>query len=133
MDADELFFVFVFWSVIGAVIGGVIGATRENGAGGAVLGFLLGPVGWLLTLFLDHRPQCPQCLGRIPVGAKLCLHCGSPAPSKPALKTDAPFQRTLEKPNYKCPVCDFTVFAAMRDARNGLICPKCQTGFIPPN
>jgi hypothetical protein len=64
-------------TLVSAAVGGIIGQTRNNVGLGALLGFLLGPLGWLVVIFADKRPQCPQCLGRVPVGARKCQHCAS--------------------------------------------------------
>lgn len=63
---------------IAGAIGALIGSTRARPASGYLLGLLAGPLGWILILLgPDERPECPQCLGVIPFGAKKCMHCGS--------------------------------------------------------
>jgi hypothetical protein len=42
-----------------------------------VWGGLLGPIGWIIVLFLDHREKCGECRGPIVEGAKRCQHCGA--------------------------------------------------------
>ena len=103
--------VIFFWMIICAVIGGLIGATRNNVGSGVVWGALLGPIGWILVLFLDNRAKCPECRGPIPAGAKRCQHCGtnfgigniklqSAPPAFQQIKT-AP----AEPEKKKCPFC----------------------------
>jgi predicted amidophosphoribosyltransferase len=77
-----------FWFIVGAVVGGIIGASRNNAASGVVWGALLGPIGWVLVLFLDERPKCPECRGSLSEGARRCQHCGHEL----AKTTDAPRQ-----------------------------------------
>jgi hypothetical protein len=67
----------LFLAIVFGIVGAAIGASRKNAGMGFVLGALLGPIGWIVTLFVDHRAQCPECKGRIPDGARKCLHCGS--------------------------------------------------------
>jgi len=78
MDDTGAFVVFVvFWLIIGAVVGGLIGAKHNQAGSGIVWGALLGPIGWIITFALpDERPKCPECLGAIPEGARRCQHCG---------------------------------------------------------
>lgn len=71
---DGLF--VIFWFAICATIGGVIGASRNNALSGVVWGGLLGPIGWVLVLFLDARRKCPQCKGALANEANRCQHCG---------------------------------------------------------
>ncbi len=63
---------------VSAVIGYLIGNTKEEGAAGAILGGLFGPLGWLFVLCIgDDRPKCPLCQGRLPNGqVTRCRHCG---------------------------------------------------------
>lgn len=73
------------WSVL-AVVGSLI-ALAVNGRilAGAVLGALLGPIGWLIVLFLqDIRAKCPKCRGIVPLDAELCRHCGASLTSSSA-------------------------------------------------
>lgn len=69
-----------------AVLGGIgygCGSTKGRGPLGFLLGFLLGPLGWIIVLLLPHQDadqatyQCPECTGRVPTIARKCMHCGS--------------------------------------------------------
>lgn len=101
---DDGAYIF-FWLLVGAAVGGVIGGTRNNVGSGIVWGALLGPIGWILVLFMDARAKCPECRGPIPDGAIRCQHCG------------AEFEFA------KCPKCNRRLDA------NSSICVHC--GFEP--
>jgi len=95
----------VFWIIVGAAVGGVIGASRNNVGSGVIWGALLGPIGWILVLFMDERDKCPECQGRLADGALRCQHCG------------------FEFEFAKCPKCNRRLDA------NSSICVHC--GFEP--
>ena len=91
-------------------MGYLIGQSRDNAEQGALLGFFLGPIGWLATLFLDARPQCEKCFGRLDRRASLCPRCGTPR----VVRADDPGQaavsgtaRTIpQQPGVqRCPTC----------------------------
>lgn len=68
--------VLIFASIAGA-IGAVIGRSRGRERDGLVLGFLLGPIGWVLVLMgKDERPRCSECGGVVVEDAKRCKNCG---------------------------------------------------------
>ena len=69
--------VFIFWFVACGAVGLAIGRGRNNAMGGFWLGFLLGPIGWIITAVTDYRPQCPACASRINPGARICPACRS--------------------------------------------------------
>jgi hypothetical protein len=69
--------------VVGAGVGLAIADVRGIKVGGAVLGAVLGPIGWLILLCLETRPRCPACLGRVNVGARQCCHCAAELPAPP--------------------------------------------------
>ncbi len=68
---------FWLWILICPLVGAAIGQRVNNAGMGMVLGLLFGPLGWLLVLIDDKRPQCPECKGRLPDGARRCKHCGA--------------------------------------------------------
>lgn len=66
------------WAVVGGIVGYLLGRQRGTPEAGAAMGVFLGFVGWLFILtWKDERTKCPQCLGVVPKGAALCMHCGS--------------------------------------------------------
>lgn len=61
-----------------AVVGYLIGAAKGNAGTGAVWGFLLGPIGWLIVaVSKDKRKKCPYCGGTLGDGrVTRCRNCG---------------------------------------------------------
>lgn len=66
-------------AAFGAVVGFFIGKAKGDEKAGALLGLLLGPLGWLVGLFFikDRSRKCPDCLGSVPDAATKCRHCGA--------------------------------------------------------
>ena len=91
----ESAFYYIGVGLFGGIIGWAIGQRRERGAAGFWVGFVLGPIGWVIACFLeDGRPKCRQCLGSVPRGAVRCMHCGQPLWTVPANPlTENPFKK----------------------------------------
>lgn len=104
----------LFWILICPIVGAAIGKERNNTIGGAVLGLVFGPLGWLLVLLDDRRQCCPECQGRIPDGARKCRHCGS------ALD---PLVRI------QCPACQEPGKVPVSRLGEEVECPVCQRRF----
>lgn len=79
---DFLLLTWIVWPVIGALVASRHGAWLA----GLMLGMFLGPLGLLLAFFVDARPNCPGCGGRLPLkprergrltadGFNRCPHC----------------------------------------------------------
>jgi predicted amidophosphoribosyltransferase len=60
---------------VSACIGRAIGSEKNSPEAGFMLGLLLGPLGWIIAFFVDNRPKCPSCFGRIDSKATVCPHC----------------------------------------------------------
>lgn len=108
-----------------ALIGAYIGDTfRKRMYMGALLGFLLGPVGWILTAALkDKRTSCPECLAAVDPRAKRCRHCGARLPVAGSEPSPAPQPATM-----KCPYCAAELLInSLRDGDN--TCPACRKVF----
>ena len=69
-----------------AVVGYFIGSSKGDPVGGAVWGFVLGPIGWLIVaMSKDGRKKCPHCGGVLGAGrVTRCKNCGQ-ALVKPAV------------------------------------------------
>jgi hypothetical protein len=60
----------IIWIVVGTVVAPLIGQAKGRVGAGAFWGFLLGPIGWLITaLGLNKKPKCALCGGEIIEGA----------------------------------------------------------------
>jgi len=107
MDFAAIF----IWIVVCAIIGGVIGASRNNVGSGVIWGALLGPIGWILVFFLDQRDKCTECRGPIPDGATRCQHCGvyvrnsKSSPGGNVLPQNPPKLVPPDLDTKKCPFC----------------------------
>lgn len=95
----------VFWAAVGGGVGAAIGNGKGRGPAGFWLGFLFGPIGWIIIAVLDATPEaevarletinsiqvkmkpsdpslsrvtrdCPFCAETIKSAAKLCRFCG---------------------------------------------------------
>ncbi len=69
---------FLFWALIGALIGGSAAKKRGLGtASGVVGGMLLGPLAVLMFFVSGDRKRCPECDEWISKKAKNFPHCKS--------------------------------------------------------
>ena len=75
-------FLLIFISLLsGLIIGAIIGALKSRTGLGLILGMLLGPIGWIIMLFMrTHRHKCFHCGGVVEAGNKTCVNCGSDIP-----------------------------------------------------
>lgn len=79
---DVLFGIICVCGALGAVVGGLIGNIKGRPLAGAIWGFFLGPIGWVVILVApDIRPTCPECRGVVVDGARKCQNCGTVLPS----------------------------------------------------
>lgn len=68
--------IIVISNLISMFVGWYVGNLKRAGATGILLGLLLGPLGVLITAFVDQRPQCAICKTRVNSGALACPACG---------------------------------------------------------
>lgn len=74
------------WFLVAWIGMGLVGALLAYGLkgrmqAGFVLGFLLGPIGWLSIKFLeDRRRWCPKCGKPIDSSYQTCGRCGAAVP-----------------------------------------------------
>jgi len=68
----------VIWIIIGILVGALIGQSKGRVSARTFFGFLLGPIGWLITAIgPNKKPKCLFCGGEIVEGAIKCKNCCS--------------------------------------------------------
>ena len=71
----------ILWLIIGVIVGAIIGDHKGRAGEGAVLGLILGPIGWLIVaLGANHKLEretrkCPFCAELVKREATICKHC----------------------------------------------------------
>ncbi len=86
----------LLWAIIGTIVEAIIGDRKGRAGAGAVLGLVLGPIGWLVVgLGPDYKAtrdtkKCPFCAELVKVEARVCKHCGRDL----LAGTNAPVQKT---------------------------------------
>jgi hypothetical protein len=76
---------WIIGALINTLIGCFIGERRGRAYDGSILGFCLGPLGWIIVLVMeDKRSKCPHCASPIlSESATVCARCARdlrPAP-----------------------------------------------------
>jgi hypothetical protein len=152
----------VIWLLAGAGVGAAIGQGKGRAGEGAVLGALLGPIGWILAaIALNYPRKCPACFGGVPEAAAVCQHCGRelpPAPPESApqygygyeWRNKAPVMQSeggrflgVRSPQgqaesregtvkFNCPACDQSIEAPEDAVGQEVNCPTCQRTFTVP-
>jgi hypothetical protein len=73
----------IFWLIINAIVGAMIGQRNNDVAGSIIISILLGPIGWLIALLSKGKlRKCPFCAESIKPEAKVCRHCGRELPAQ---------------------------------------------------
>jgi hypothetical protein len=77
------------------LVGALCGKSKGQPGIGFILGALLGPIGWILSLLSgDVRPKCEACRQVVDPKATVCPHCRSAiVKAQPAIVA-VPFSRT---------------------------------------
>lgn len=67
------------WWIVCAIISAIIGATKGELLTGLFWGFILGPIGIVITIVRrgDAYDECPYCVEPVRKGAVKCPHCKS--------------------------------------------------------
>ncbi len=66
-------------TVVGAIVGALIGRRKNAVVRDTLLGAALGPIGWIISAFLPVKPKmknCPACRAPIGPGDAYCKSCG---------------------------------------------------------
>ena len=76
----KLWFWAIVFTVVCAAVGALIGKYKNAIVRDAILGAALGPIGWIISLFLPTakpKPVCPACKRPVAAGDVHCRHCGA--------------------------------------------------------
>ncbi len=105
MDITVLIYIIaiIIGTIINVAIGGWIGSTKGRTGMGQLLGFLAGPLGWLIIALLPTIQQTSA----IPARTSIHASRGKPCPMCGLL---------ISQGNTKCPSCDTPVFTPNRYA-----------------
>ncbi len=78
--SPELWYWAIAFTVIGAIVGAIIGKYKNAVVRDAILGAMLGPIGWIISLLRAPAKKpaaCPGCKRPIDAGDAHCRHCGA--------------------------------------------------------
>jgi zinc-ribbon domain len=76
----SLWYWAIAFTVVCAVVGGLIGKYKNAIVRDTLLGLALGPIGWLVSLLLPAikpKRRCPACGKPVDVTDKHCRNCGA--------------------------------------------------------
>jgi len=116
--------VLIFWVLCG-IVSSAIGASKGSPGVGFALGFLFGPFGIILVLFIKgDRRQCPYCHEYIDPTALKCPKCQTDLNSGSYLHQSGEFF-SIDNETKKCPACaEIIKFEAVK-------CRYCGNDFDP--
>ena len=75
---DYIPLLLCIWGAVGivcGVIGCLLGMSKDAGELGFILGFLLGPIGIIVSAFADGRTPCPHCGTKLNGRPAICPGC----------------------------------------------------------
>ncbi len=133
MFTGEPMFDLVIGALFSALIGSLIGGTKGRSGAGAVLGLLIGPIGWLLVAVgKDRRPKCPECGGVIVPGARRCKNCGASLVAEPTARRAQPHitfrKKSASAETVACPHCVQPILKSSLVVGHNT-CPSCAQVF----
>jgi len=70
----------IVFTIVCGVVGALIGRYKNAIARDTMLGLVLGPFGWVISLMLPTRkpqPKCAACGKAVDAGDRHCRHCGA--------------------------------------------------------
>jgi hypothetical protein len=119
MDMTDII-LWIIGALIATLVGYFLGQQRGRAYDGSILGFCLGPLGWIIVLVMaDKRSKCPHCASPILAeSATVCARCARdlrPAPNPVA--QPLPPKRVYVAPR---PVAKEPPAAITADERNAL-------------
>jgi hypothetical protein len=115
----------IIWIICG-IAGAVIGANKNAGCAGFTLGFLLGPIGLLIAIFMKgDRLPCPACREYISTSATKCPKCGSDISRGKSVGSSTEKTSLPDNDTKKCPACAELI------KLEAIKCRYCGTDFDP--
>ena len=136
-----IYLILIFGLFLNLGLGAIIGQRKGRTGMGLLLGFLLGPIGWILiALGPNMKPKCSQCGGVLADGAKKCMHCGTcvvidqrgQKNTKAANSSQGSYSNIrltpVKEQTIGCPNCNAPIPASrIKNGRN--VCPSCVEAF----
>ena len=119
MDMSDIT-MWIIGAIIATLVGRFIGQQRGRAYDGSILGFCLGPLGWIIVLLMeDKRSKCPHCASPVlSPAATVCAKCARDLRPKPKpVAQPLPPKRVYVAPR---PVAKEQPSAITADERNAL-------------